>query len=43
MFGYSYPFMANIPVDLSAREFILLFGVIILMYWLGISWQFFIY
>jgi NADH:ubiquinone oxidoreductase subunit 4 (subunit M) len=43
MFGFSYSFIANLPVDVSSREFILLFGVIILMYWLGISWQFFIY
>jgi hypothetical protein len=43
MFGVSYSFLAKLPVDVSSREFILLFGVIILMYWLGISWQFFVY
>jgi hypothetical protein len=43
MFGFSYSFVSTIPVDLSTREFILFTGVIILMYWLGISWQFFIY
>lgn len=32
MFGFSYSFIAKIPVDLSTREFILFFGVIILMY-----------
>jgi hypothetical protein len=43
MFGFSYSFLTSIPADLSVREFILFFGVIILMYWLGISWQFFVY
>jgi hypothetical protein len=43
MFGFSYSFVSTIPVDLSSREFILFVGVIFLMYWLGISWQFFIY
>jgi len=43
MFGFSYSFTTTIPMDLSSREFILFTGVIFLMYWLGISWQFFIY
>jgi NADH:ubiquinone oxidoreductase subunit 4 (subunit M) len=43
MFGFSYSFVTTLPMDLSTREFILFTGVILLMYWLGISWQFFIY
>lgn len=43
MFGFSYSFVATAPADLSTREFTLFLGVILLMYWLGISWQFFIY
>jgi len=43
MFGFSYSYVSSIPVDLSTREFLVFFGVIILMYWLGISWQFFVY
>jgi len=43
MFGFSYSFVSTLPMDLSTREFILFLGVIVLMYWLGISWQFFIY
>jgi hypothetical protein len=43
MFGFSYSFTTTLPMDLSVREFMLFTGVITLMYWLGISWQFFIY
>jgi NADH-quinone oxidoreductase subunit M len=43
MFGFSYSFITTLPMDLSTREFTLFIGVIVLMYWLGISWQFFIY
>jgi hypothetical protein len=43
MFGFSYSFTSTIPSDLSTRELILFLGVIVLMYWLGISWQFFLY
>jgi hypothetical protein len=43
MFGFSYSFVTTLPMDLSTREFTLFTGVIFLMYWLGISWQFFIY
>jgi hypothetical protein len=43
MFGFSYAFTSTIPMDLSSREFLLFMGVIVLMYWLGISWQFFVY
>jgi NADH:ubiquinone oxidoreductase subunit 4 (subunit M) len=39
MFGFSYSFRSNIPVDLSSRECLLFFGIPALMYWLGISWQ----
>jgi NADH:ubiquinone oxidoreductase subunit 4 (subunit M) len=32
MFGFSYSFISTVPSDLSSREFILFFGIIILMY-----------
>jgi hypothetical protein len=43
MFGFSFLLSRNVPMDLSKREFILFSGVIILMYWLGISWQTLVY
>jgi len=43
MFGSSFLLSRSIPMDLSKREFILFSGIIILMYWLGISWQTLVY
>ena len=39
MFGFSTALVKKIPTDLSTRECILFFGIPLLMYWLGISWQ----
>lgn len=39
MFGFSTSLSKTIPSDLSSRESILFFGIPLLMYWLGISWQ----
>lgn len=39
MFGFSTALTKKIPTDLSTRECILFFGIPLLMYWLGISWQ----
>lgn len=43
MFGFSNKLHSKLPVDLTTREFILFTGIPALMYWLGISWQFFIF
>lgn len=43
MFGFSNRLHSIIPADLSTREFILFTGIPFLMYWLGISWQCFIF
>lgn len=43
MFGFSNRLHTTIPADLSTREFILFTGIPFLMYWLGISWQCFIF
>jgi hypothetical protein len=43
MFGFSNQFHKILPTDLSMREFVLFLGIPLLMYWLGISWQFFIF
>jgi len=37
MFSKSKAFSGNVPLDLSSREMVLLFGIPALMYWLGIS------
>lgn len=42
MFGFSSLLLKSLPMDVSLREFILFTGIPVLMYWLGISWQFFI-
>lgn len=42
MFGFSSSLLKSLPMDVSLREFILFTGIPVLMYWLGISWQFFI-
>ena len=39
MFSYSFSFKSHLPTDLTTRESILFFGIPLLMYWLGISWQ----
>ena len=42
MFSYSTSLMRHLPIDLTTRESLLFFGVPLLMYWLGISWQAFV-
>jgi len=42
MFSYSTSLMHRLPIDLTTRESLLFFGVPLLMYWLGISWQSFV-
>jgi len=42
MFSYSTSLMYRLPIDLTTRESLLFFGVPLLMYWLGISWQAFV-
>ena len=42
MFSYSINLMYRLPIDLTTRESLLFFGVPLLMYWLGISWQAFV-
>lgn len=43
MFGFSIKLLQTVPVDVSTREFILFFNIPLLMYWLGITWQAFIF
>jgi hypothetical protein len=43
MFGFSNKLLNKIPADVSIREFILFLGIPLLMYWLGIAWQGFIF
>jgi hypothetical protein len=43
LFGTSLFFNKTIPVDLSLKELLLFGGLIILMFWLGITWQSFIF
>lgn len=43
MFGFSTQLMRTLPLDVSTREFILFLGIPILMYWLGVSWQVFVF
>lgn len=40
MFGFSNFLSLKLPLDLTARESLLFFGIPTLMYWLGLSWQF---
>jgi len=42
MFSYSTSLMHRLPIDLTTRESLLFFGVPLLMYWLGVSWQAFV-
>lgn len=43
LFGASVHITKTIPVDLSSKEFILYSGLLILMFWLGITWQIFVF
>jgi NADH:ubiquinone oxidoreductase subunit 4 (subunit M) len=43
LFGLSLNIFKTIPLDLNMKEVLLYFGVVILMFWLGFSWQTFIF
>lgn len=43
LFGLSETINKKIPTDLSAKEFILYFNIMFLMFWLGFTWQSFIF
>jgi len=43
MFGASVHILKTVPVDLSSKELTLFSGLILLMFWLGITWQVFIF
>jgi NADH:ubiquinone oxidoreductase subunit 4 (subunit M) len=43
LFGTSLFFDKKVPVDLNLKELLLFGGLIILMFWLGITWQSFIF
>lgn len=43
LFGSSVQLLKTLPSDLSSKEFIVFNGLIILMFWLGISWQAFVF
>ena len=43
LFGSSNHFLKTLPADLSSRELLLYGGLIILMFWLGVTWQAFIF
>lgn len=43
LFGLSTTINKTIPMDVNLKEYILYFGIIILMFWLGFTWQCFIF
>ena len=43
MFGFSDKLLRTLPADVSTREFILFLSIPVLMYWLGVAWQSFIF
>ena len=43
LFGSSIQLLKTLPADLSSKELIVFNGLIILMFWLGITWQAFIF
>jgi len=43
LFGSSSQMLRTLPVDLSSKEFVVFGGLIILMFWLGITWQSFVF
>lgn len=43
LFGLSNSINKKIPLDLSTKEFITYFGVIVIMFWLGLTWQIFLF
>lgn len=43
LFGSSIQLLKTLPADLSSKELIVFGGLIILMFWLGITWQAFVF
>ena len=43
LFGSSVHLLRNIPADLTSRELLLYGGLIVLMFWLGLTWQAFLF
>jgi NADH:ubiquinone oxidoreductase subunit 4 (subunit M) len=43
LFGSSVQILHTLPTDLSSKELIIFTGLIILMFWLGITWQAFVF
>jgi NADH-quinone oxidoreductase subunit M len=43
LFGLSTTIFKTVPLDLNSKELIIYLGLIILMFWLGFSWQMFIF
>ena len=43
LFGSSKHLLKTLPADLSSKELIIYLGVIILMFWLGFTWQSFLF
>lgn len=42
LFGSSVHLLRTVPVDLTSRELLVYGGLIVLMFWLGVSWQSFV-
>jgi hypothetical protein len=42
LFGASIHLLRLVPLDLTLKEFVVYGGLIILMFWLGVSWQSFV-
>jgi len=43
MFGASTHLLRTLPADLTSRELVVFVGLLVLMFWLGITWQAFIF
>ncbi len=43
MFGLSTNIQRKLPLDLDSREIILYYGLILIMFWLGFTWQAFLF
>jgi hypothetical protein len=43
LFGLSLSIFKKIPLDLNSKEILIYGGLVLLMFWLGFSWQTFIF
>lgn len=43
LFGSSSHFLKRLPTDLSSRELVVFGGLLFLMFWLGLTWQSFVF